>query len=301
MTPTIIEVALSGMGGKARNPHMPVSPEEIAADIITCIDAGAGVVHNHIDDYLATGEAAANRYGEAWRIALAERPEAILYGTLATFSQDPQLGKYSHMVDTVLRHGARMGVLDTGSLNLCASTPDGQPNTQFQVVYDNDYATLDRVLIAYAAERIPSSIAVYDPTFLRATLAYHRAGRLMPGSFVKLYFGGERCYLDGQPGVSFGLPPTRKALETYLEMLEGCDLPWAVAVLGGDLWEHREFVQAVLAHGGHLRVGLEDYAGERTPANAELVAEVAALAREFGRPPASPAETAALLGIPPRC
>jgi len=38
---------------------------------------------------------------------------------------------------------------------------------------------------------------------------------------VKLYFGGDHSYLDGRRGVSFGLPPTAKALDAYLEMLDG--------------------------------------------------------------------------------
>jgi uncharacterized protein (DUF849 family) len=46
-----------------------------------------------------------------------------------------------------------------------------------------------------------------------------------------------------------------------------------------------------------VRVGLEDHAGERTPGNVDLVREVAALAAEVGRPVATPAEAAALLGV----
>ena len=39
----------------------------------------------------------------------------------------------------------------------------------------------------------------------------------------------------GASGVTFGLPPTVRALEAYLEMLEGSGLPWSVAVIGGDI------------------------------------------------------------------
>ncbi len=298
MNETIVEVAISGFGGKGRNPHNPVTPDEISVDILACIDAGAGIIHNHIDDYLVSGSDAAARYGEGWRGALAARPDAILYGTLAGKDDGTGLGKYAHMVETVTRHGARMGVLDPGSCNLSGGTDDGQPSTTFQLAYTNNYALIDAVLNDYAAASIPSSIAIYDPTFLRATIAYQRAGRLAPGSFVKLYFGGPYTYLDGRPGVSFGLPPTIKALDAYLEMMEGTDLIWAAALLGGDLIAEADFVRAVLERGGHLRVGLEDYSGERTPSNAELVAEAAALACGVGRPPASPCQVAKILGMP---
>jgi 3-keto-5-aminohexanoate cleavage enzyme len=48
--------------------------------------------------------------------------------------------------------------------------------------------------------------------------------------------------------------------------------------------------------GGHVRVGLEDYAGSRTPRNVELVREAAALVAASGRRVATPAESRALLG-----
>ena len=53
----------------------------------------------------------------------------------------------------------------------------------------------------------------------------------------------------------------------------------------------------VLERGGHLRVGLEDYAGPRTPRNEELVREAVALVREVRRPVAGCVEAAATLGL----
>jgi hypothetical protein len=44
MTPTIIEVAVSGFSGKARNPNNPVSPEEVSTDLLACIEAGASIL-----------------------------------------------------------------------------------------------------------------------------------------------------------------------------------------------------------------------------------------------------------------
>ncbi|HZP29580.1 MAG TPA: 3-keto-5-aminohexanoate cleavage protein, partial [Acidimicrobiia bacterium] len=128
---------------------------------------------------------------------------------------------------------------------------------------------------------------------------FHRAGRLPAGAMLKLYFGGPGGYFARGTGVSFGLPPTLKALDAYLEMLDGSGLPWSVSVLGGDVLR-TPVARAALDAGGHLKVGLEDQAGERRPSNEELVAEAVALARDVGRPAASPAEAAAILGLPAR-
>lgn len=298
MTATIIEAALSGFGGKARNPNIPVTPEEVSADLLACIEAGASVLHNHLDVPRLTGSAAAARYGEGWGPVLAAQPDAILYPTIAGVDDGSPLGKYNHGVECATLHGARMGALDIGSVNLTGGADDGAPSATMQFAHVNDYASVDRIMTAYTKHDIAPSTAIYDPTFLRAAIAYRRAGRLSRGAFVKLYFGGDHSYLDGRRGMSFGLRPTAKALDAYLEMLSGTGLVWGVALLGGDLIAHRDFARAVLDHGGHLRVGLEDYAGERMPSNAELVAEAAALAREAGRPPATCAEAAELLDLP---
>jgi 3-keto-5-aminohexanoate cleavage enzyme len=107
---------------------------------------------------------------------------------------------------------------------------------------------------------------------------------------IKLYFGGK---------VPFWLPPTPTSLDAYLAILDGRGLPWLVAVLGGDVVECG-LAEAALELGGHVRVGLEDYAGPRTPSNLELVDELAMLIGANGRRVATTTETRDILGIPRR-
>jgi uncharacterized protein (DUF849 family) len=127
---------------------------------------------------------------------------------------------------------------------------------------------------------------------------YHRVGRLPRGAFVKFYMSGEYNFLDGRKGQQFwGLQPTRKGLEAYIELLGDSGLPWAVAVMGGDLIS-TGMAQMALERGGHIRLGLEDFAGERRPSNADLVAEVVALAKKVGRPIADPETAAKMLDLP---
>jgi 3-keto-5-aminohexanoate cleavage enzyme len=77
-------------------------------------------------------------------------------------------------------------------------------------------------------------------------------------------------------------------------MLEGSGLTWLVNVYGGDV-AASGMAKLALEMGGHVRVGLEDYAGERTPSNPELVEEVVELAQKAGRRIATPKEAVALL------
>ena len=82
MNPVIIECAINGVTSKVTNPHVPIEPSEIVADALACIEAGAAIIHNHIDRYGVSVDQAAERYLEAWRPILAARPDALLYPTI---------------------------------------------------------------------------------------------------------------------------------------------------------------------------------------------------------------------------
>jgi uncharacterized protein (DUF849 family) len=185
-----------------------------------------------------------------------------------------------------------LGLTDPGSVNL-GRTVEGVPAGGF--VYANSFDLLAHVFDLCRGHGLGPSLAIYEPGFLRATLAWWRAGRLPQGAMVKLYFSTEA----GITGSPFGLPPTPRSLDAYLEMLDGCPLPWAVSLAGGDIVAS-EIAPIALEAGGHLHVGLEFFGGDRQPTNAELVAEAVALCEKVGRPVASCGEAVEILDLPDR-
>ncbi len=285
--PVIIEAAINGATPKERNPHVPITPEEIAADALACFEAGAAVIHNHIDLRGISVEEAAARYLEAWRVVLAERPDALWYPTVHF---GPPLS-YEHLIPLGESGLLRLGLMDPGSVNLGRAGADGVPSGG--IVYANSYETIAQAFDICRTQRLGPSLAIYEPGFLRTALAYWRAGRLPDGAMVKFYFSTEH----GLTGAPFGLPPTAKALDAYLELMEGVDLPWAVSAVGGDVSES-EVGGLALERGGHLHLGLEFYGGPRTPTNVELVSEAVRLCEKAGRPVATPDEAAAILRLP---
>ncbi|MFL0585375.1 3-keto-5-aminohexanoate cleavage protein [Sphingomonas olei] len=293
MPPLIIEAALNGATPKSRNPNVPVSPQELAREALAAMEAGAAIVHTHIERMDMTGDAAVDRYMAAYVPVLAARPDAILWGTVATGPDvKARFGHYRGLA----RAGVRMGAFDPGSVNLGTHGPDGLPGAS--VLYATTYRDIAWLADLHEAEKLGPAIAIYEPGWLRTTLAYEQAGRLPAGTFVKLYFGGRYNFLDGKrSNVTFGLPPTEKALDAYLELLDGSSLPWAVAAIG-DCVVDTGLAKLAIERGGHVRVGLEDFGGERQPGNLELIAEVVALAKQAGRPIATRQQAAQILGLP---
>jgi 3-keto-5-aminohexanoate cleavage enzyme len=272
--PVVIEAAINGA-----NPVAPRTPDEISRSALACFDAGAAVVHNHIDMF-GTGEAAAARYREGWDPVLAARPDALLYPTINGIGRVEE--RYSHITPLARDGGLRIGVIDPGSVNLGAS-----------FAYVNSGSDIEHQWQLCAEHGLVPGMSIFEPGFLRAALAYWRAGKLPPGTMLRFYFGGREAEADG--GFTFGLAPSERALDAYLELLGDCPLPWSVTVVGGDLFA-TDLPELALARGGHLRVGLEDHRG-REVANEELVAEAVKAVEQSGRPVASSGDTVELLGL----
>jgi len=284
--PVIIEVALNGATRPATQPHVPISPEQIAASGVACVEAGASIVHQH-DDLRAIraaggGPDAMGALGlAAYAGLLSAHPEVLVYPT-ANFLGSTIHQRWDHHRVLAERMPAaglgplRMGLVDPGTVTLGSYVYGFTPD---EVAYKwNSCRELG----------LGASIACFTPAYVDAVLAEHSRRGLPPWSLVKFYLS------DG-----FGLPPTVESLDRYVSMLAGSGLPWAVAVLGGDV-VGAGLAAAAIERGGHVRVGLEDFASTsgRQPTNTELVAEVAELARRSGRGVATCTATTRILQLP---
>jgi uncharacterized protein (DUF849 family) len=285
----IIEAAINGGTSKETNPNVPKTAEEVAADALATLDAGAAIIHAHCDPVGGPDDEVAERYLEAFRPVWAKRPDALLYPTINFGAGGLSFGH----LPTMAKEGLRVGLLDPGSVNLGRLGDDGLPSGAF--VYANSFDTIKDVFALHEELGLGPSLAIYEPGFLYTTLLYAKAGKLPAGSMAKFYLSTER----GLMGAPFGLPPTAAGLEAYLDLLGDTPIPWAVSVVGGDLGRS-DVAKVALERGGHLHLGLEFYGGDRQPTNAQLVEEAVALCEAAGRTVATCDEAAEILGLPAR-
>ena len=93
-------------------------------------------------------------------------------------------------------------------------------------------------------------------------------------------------------------PPTADAV-LYMRKHLPAGANWNGSVM--DPQEHWKVLSAVIAAGGHVRVGMEDNPflrpGEYARTNAELVEKITRIARDLGREIASPEEARAIIGL----
>lgn len=287
-SPVIVELALNGSTPRTRNRHVPRTPAEIAEVACEGIELGASIVHNHNDEpmFTADGVHSVEPYLQAWEPVLARYPGVLLYPTMSAGARGiPVQRRWAH-VEELGRRG-HMTLVDPGSVNVGLTSDGAVAAGAADGPYQNSYADVEHMFARTAALGAAPSVSIFEPGFLRTALTWHRRGLVPPGAIVKLYFGGE---------LEFGLPPTARALDAYLELLEPTGLPWSVAVLGGDV-VGCGLAERAIARGGHVRVGLEDHAGPGEPSNADLLRSVVALLERLGCAPATIPETRTILGL----
>ncbi|MDQ1510710.1 MAG: 3-keto-5-aminohexanoate cleavage enzyme [Actinomycetota bacterium] len=288
--PVILEVALNGVTSRRRNPHVPATVEEHAEDALACVAAGATIIHTHAPNLFVSAEEAAAQYATAFRPVVERHPGIVCYPTVGNGSTVEDRYRHVELLDDM--DLVRQGAVDTGSVNLGGTGPDGLPPAS-EFVYTNPFAKIGYEMQVCTARGLGPSVAIFEPGFLQVVLAYARADALPPGIFVKFYFAGGGYLGGGDP--LWGAPPIIEALDLFLAMLGDAPVEWGVAVLGGSLLD-TPIARAALERGGHLRVGIEDW--DDGPPNVEQAAAAIALCAEVGRPPATISQTETLLGLP---
>lgn len=286
MEKLIIDARLNEYTFRQPNPNVPFSPAEIARDAAACRAAGASIVHYHARDP-ETGAPSADvaLYAETAR-RIRAACDALVMPTLGANTVVDLDARIGHIEVMAKEDATRADLvpLDLASLSLPIWTP-GQPAVAGDdLVYHNSVGVLKRLAArARAAGAIPLA-AVWNVGSLRLLEALARTGVLPRRIFAELFLT-EGGLIAGHPGTPRGLQALVDFVPQTIECL------WAVACYGAS---NLELARIAIEQGGHVAIGLGDYAYPElaggAPTNAEVVAEVVAIARRCGRAIATPAE-----------
>lgn len=269
MEKLIITVAVDGAEvTREQNPHLPITPAEIAADARACREAGAAIVHVHgrLPDGRPTQSA--DVYAEIIRETKALADVIVQVSTGGAVGMAPE----ERIAPVYLK--PEMATLTTGSVNFGGA------------VFLNPPAVIEQFARAMVEQGVVPEIEAFDMGHISNALTLVKEGILT----LPLHF-------DMVMGVPGGIGASLKNLLLMTEALPaGCT--WSVAGVGR---AQLPMATAAILLGGHARVGLEDniYYTKGVPAtNAMLVARVVRLARELGREIATPDEARRILRLP---
>jgi uncharacterized protein (DUF849 family) len=275
--PAIINFCPTGMiPTKAMTPHVPIEPDEIIADVITCVDAGANLVHLHARK--PDGRPHYDRNIYARQIAgIRERcPELTICVSLSgrDFSAVEQRSD-PLMLTGDLRPD--MGSLTLASLNFPRQASVNAPDTV-------------RRLAEIMLERgIKPELEVFDAGMVNYAHYLIDKGLLQPPYYFNILLGN----IASAQSTPAELAAILSALpENSVWCLAGIGRQQLTANTLGLLW------------GDGVRVGLEDNiwqddARTQFATNLGLVQRVTRLAALLERPLASPLEIRGRLGITP--
>ena len=268
----IITVAPTGnVPTREMNPHLPITPEEIADTAVRCRKAGASLIHIHARDAEGVPTLDPQVFARIHSL-IRERTDLIVQ-----ISTGGRAGMDAEARAAAVRLiGPEMASLTTGSMNF----PDK--------VYANSFELIELLARTMREAGTKPEMEIFEPGMISNAQA-----------LVAKELATEPLHFDFVLGSRGSLPATAKNL-LYLSETIPPGSTWTVAGIGR--WQLPMAALAIVM-GGHVRVGLEDnlyYRKGQLATNEQLVARVARIAAEVGRPVAAPEEARQILGLPRR-
>ncbi len=271
MQKLIITVALTGnVPTKAKNPHLPVTADEIAADVRRCSNAGAVLFHVHARDADQQPTLDIDAFKERARKIKALASEVIIQ-----LSTGARAGKDWEARANPVRLLPEMASFTTGSNNLAG------------IVYENSPPFIEFLATVFKETGVKPEIEVFETGMINNALFLMNKGYMV----APLHFQ----FVLGAPG---SMPGTVKNLLFLSESIPAGST-WTVAGIAS---AEIPLAAAAIVMGGHVRVGLEDnlfLSDGSVASNPRLVEKVVAIAREVGREIADPDEARTILSLNP--
>jgi 3-keto-5-aminohexanoate cleavage enzyme len=286
-TKTWIEVALNGAWTRRAQPRIPVTAAEIIDEGVACIRAGAAIIHAHTLDPQTSRQNSDVENCAAFMSGIRAQVDAIVYPTaVPPPNRTDWRERYATIAELGRRGLAEWGFIDPGSVNLWRADSATAPEyNDDRGIYGNSPGFVEYAMGLAEQHQFHPAYACYEPGFVRHGAMLHRRHPRTPAPIYRFMLSS---------AFTFSFPPEVWALEAYVKLLEQVSpgAPWMVAGLGVDIMP---LIPAVVAMGGHVRVGLEDAPLNSQRANLEMVEAAVAAIQKAGGEPATAADVRATL------
>ncbi len=274
MDKRIITVATTGAWvTKDLTPHVPITPEEIADEVLKCREAGAAIAHIHVRDDDGKPSMDFDKFEKTVRL-IRERCDIVLNLTSSGgigLSDDDRIKPFAEL-------RPEMASYDAGTMNWGHSA-----------IFENSPKFLEKLGKAMQECQVKPELEIFDAGMVYNTLYYLEKGVLQSPPHYQ--------FVLGVPG---GMAATVENL-VFLKNLIPENATWSAFAIGK---MHLPILYATLALGGHLRVGMEDniyYSkGVLAKSNADFVKRARRIIQEFNSDAASPDEARQILGLKAR-
>jgi 3-keto-5-aminohexanoate cleavage enzyme len=270
--PVIISAALTGSWPtKADNPAVPITETEIAEAALAAHTAGAAIVHLHVRNEHGKVTCDPARYAKVRDLIRAGGSNVII--NMSTGGGAGQTTDEQRIEPVSLK--PEIASFDCGSCNFG------------KTVFINSPSFLDELAQRMTDNGVLPEIECFEPGHVANAIRLIEEGKLKPPHWFQVVLN-----------VRGASPGTVKQLLHMVEMLPAGAL-WSVCAIGR---AQLPINLAAMAMGGHVRTGLEDnvyyHKGQLAESNAQLVARLARIAGEIGRPVATSVQAREMLGLP---
>ena len=273
MSKLIVTAAICGAEvTRERQPHLPITPDELAAEAQRSVDAGASIIHLHV----RRPDGSPTQDREVFRQAIRVMQERVRPLPIIQPSTGGAVGMSADERLQPATLNPEMATLDCGTVNFGDE------------IFVNDLPLMRRFAKEMNARRIVPELECFDISHILS------GQRLWAEGLISCH-----RHFDFVLGVPGALDASAASLVEMTRRLAPEDT-WTVAGVGRF---QNALILLGLAMGGHIRVGFEDNIflskGVLADSNARFVERVVRLAREVGREIATPDETRRILGIAP--
>ena len=287
--PTIISCALTGGGDSTgTSPHVPITPEQIAAEALAARKAGAAIVHIHVRNpetgkpsrELALYRETVSRIRDAGSDVLIN----LTTGPGARFVPDADNPGVGGKGTTMASPESRMEHVLALRPDICSL--DVATMNFGQTAMVNVPAHLQKMATMIREAGVKPELEVFDLGHIELSKRLIADGYIDNPPFLQL------C-----TGIPWGAPATTEAMLAMRNALP----PGAIWSAFGISRHQFPMVAQAMILGGHVRVGLEDNLylsrGILAPGNTPLVERAVAIIQALGGQVATPSEARTILAL----